>query len=168
MAKPPLLSRKRTKSGGPMDPDVRSHRHNRRPYRDPNAQPVKWMKLIQWWLVHRVPIDVMITSEIEAGACSRFKDPSGGMGGSEEAVPEPCSQRLTRNGFAGPSMSLPQVSFLQRAGHLLTPRIDPLETWRPTHDSGNTEQHLSGWTRTPYHQFGSASCIRYPFQRRSS
>jgi hypothetical protein len=24
-----------------------SHRHNRRPYRDPKAQPVKWMKLIQ-------------------------------------------------------------------------------------------------------------------------
>jgi hypothetical protein len=24
------------------------------------------MKLIEWWLVHRVPIDVMITPEIEA------------------------------------------------------------------------------------------------------
>jgi hypothetical protein len=43
-----------------------SHRHDRRPYRNPNAQPVKWMKLIQWWLVHRVPIDAMITPEIEA------------------------------------------------------------------------------------------------------
>jgi hypothetical protein len=33
------------------------------------------MKLIQWWLVHRVPIDVLITPEIEAAACSRFKIP---------------------------------------------------------------------------------------------
>lgn len=32
--------------------------------------PVKWMKLIQWWLVHRVPIDVLITPEIEAAACA--------------------------------------------------------------------------------------------------
>ena len=31
------------------------------------------MKLIQWWLVRRVPIDVMITPEIEAAACARFK-----------------------------------------------------------------------------------------------
>lgn len=52
-----------------------SHRHNRRPYRNPNAQPVKWMKLIQWWLVHRVPIDVLITPDIEAAACQRFKIP---------------------------------------------------------------------------------------------
>jgi hypothetical protein len=29
-----------------------------------------------------------------------------------------------------------------------------------------TEQHLSGWTRTPHHQFGSASCIRYPFSEK--
>jgi len=27
------------------------------------------MKLIQWWLVHRVRIDQMITPEIEAAAC---------------------------------------------------------------------------------------------------
>ena len=31
--------------------------------------------LIQWWLVHRVPIDVLITSEIKAAACQRFKIP---------------------------------------------------------------------------------------------
>jgi hypothetical protein len=37
--------------------------------------PVKWMKLIQWWLLHRVPIDVLITPEIEAAACARFKIP---------------------------------------------------------------------------------------------
>jgi hypothetical protein len=59
----------------PVEIDNPSHRHNRRPYRDPNAQPVKWMKLIQWWLVHRVPIDVMITPDIEAAACLRFKIP---------------------------------------------------------------------------------------------
>jgi hypothetical protein len=33
------------------------------------------MKLIQWWLVHRVPIDVVITPEIEAAGCRRFKIP---------------------------------------------------------------------------------------------
>jgi hypothetical protein len=55
--------------------NVRSHLHNRRPYRDPNAQPVKWMKLIQWWLVHRVPIDMIITPTVEAAACARFKVP---------------------------------------------------------------------------------------------
>jgi len=64
-----LLSEKPTES------NVRSHVHNRRPYRDPDAQPVKWMKLIQWWLVHRVPIDAMITPDTEAAACLRFKIP---------------------------------------------------------------------------------------------
>jgi hypothetical protein len=59
----------------PMELNVRSHLHNRRPYRDPNAQPVKWMKLIQWWLVHRVPIDMIITPTVEAAACARFKIP---------------------------------------------------------------------------------------------
>jgi hypothetical protein len=59
----------------PVELDNPSHRHNRRRYRDPNAQPVKWMKLIQWWLVHRVPIDMIITPQIEAAACARFKIP---------------------------------------------------------------------------------------------
>jgi hypothetical protein len=59
----------------PVELDNRSHLHNRRPYRDPDAQPVKWMRLIGWWLVHRVPIDAIITPDIEA-ACSRFKIPS--------------------------------------------------------------------------------------------
>jgi hypothetical protein len=58
----------------PTELNIRSHLHNRRPYRDPNAQPVK-MKLIQWWLVHRVPIDKIITSQVEAAACSRIKIP---------------------------------------------------------------------------------------------
>jgi hypothetical protein len=59
----------------PIEINIRSHFHNRRPYRDPDAQPVKWMKLIQWWLVHRVPIDLTITPKIEAAACIRFKIP---------------------------------------------------------------------------------------------
>jgi hypothetical protein len=33
----------------------RFHRHNRRLYHDPNAQLVKWMKLIQWDLVSHAP-----------------------------------------------------------------------------------------------------------------
>jgi hypothetical protein len=44
----------------PIDSNVRSHLHNRRPYRDLDAQSVKWMKLIQWRLVHRVSIDMVI------------------------------------------------------------------------------------------------------------
>jgi hypothetical protein len=59
----------------PVEIDHPSHRHNRRPYRDPSAQPVKWMKLIQWWLVHHVPIEMIITPQIEAAACMRFKIP---------------------------------------------------------------------------------------------
>ena len=59
----------------PVEIDDPSHRHNRRPYRDPNTQPVKWMKLIQWWLLYRVPIDMIITPDIEAAACVRFKIP---------------------------------------------------------------------------------------------
>jgi hypothetical protein len=59
----------------PIEINIRSHFHNRRPYRDPSAQPVKWMKLVQWWLLHRVPIDEIITPEIEASACRRFKIP---------------------------------------------------------------------------------------------
>ncbi len=64
-----LLSRETTEL------NVRSHLHNRRPYCDPNAQPVKWMKLIQWWLVHRVPIDMIITPTVEAAACLWFEVP---------------------------------------------------------------------------------------------
>ena len=59
----------------PIEINTRSRLHNRRPYRDPDAQPVKWMKLIHWWLLHRVPIDVVVTPEIEAAACRRFKIP---------------------------------------------------------------------------------------------
>jgi hypothetical protein len=59
----------------PTELNVRSRLHNRRPYSDPNAQPVKWMKLIQWWFVHRVPIDMIITPPVEAAACARFKVP---------------------------------------------------------------------------------------------
>ena len=62
-------------SENPTELNVRSHLHNRRPYRDPNAQPVKWMKLVQWWLVHRVPIDMIITPTVEGAACARFKIP---------------------------------------------------------------------------------------------
>src|SRR5258708_36661877 len=62
-------------SENPTELNVRSNHHNRRPYRDPNAQLVKWMKLIQWWLVHRVPIDMIITPPVEAAACLRFKIP---------------------------------------------------------------------------------------------
>ena len=38
----------------PAELDNCLHRHNRRPYRDPNAQPVKWMKLIHWWLLRLI------------------------------------------------------------------------------------------------------------------
>jgi hypothetical protein len=64
-------------SGKPTQSNIRSLLYNRRPYRDPNAQPVKWMKLIQWWLVHRVRIDVVITPEIESATCDWFKIPYG-------------------------------------------------------------------------------------------
>jgi len=76
----------------PTELNVRSHLHNRRPYRDPNAQPVKWMKLIQWWLVHRVPIDMIITPLVEAAACARFKIPEG-SGKKPRSGSQACSRR---------------------------------------------------------------------------
>jgi hypothetical protein len=33
------------------------------------------MKLIQWWLVHRIPIEMIIRPQIEAAARTRFKIP---------------------------------------------------------------------------------------------
>jgi hypothetical protein len=54
--------------------NVRSHLHNRRPYRDPDSQPVKWMKL-QWWLLHRVPIDMIIYAPDRGRRMSAIQDP---------------------------------------------------------------------------------------------
>jgi hypothetical protein len=72
----------------PTELNVRSHLHNRRQYRDPNAQPVKWMKLIQWWLVHRVPIDMIITPPVEAAACMRFKIPESKWEDAKQRFPK--------------------------------------------------------------------------------
>jgi len=95
----------------PMELSVRSRFHNRRPYRDPNAQPVKWMKLIQWWLVHRVPIDMIITPPVEAAACIRFKIPESKW---EEAkkrfprlLPKVNQKRLRRIEYALQTGTLP-------------------------------------------------------------
>jgi hypothetical protein len=59
----------------PVELNLRPNFHNRKPYGDPGAQPVKWMKLVQWWLLHKVPIEMIITPEIEAAACMRAKIP---------------------------------------------------------------------------------------------
>jgi hypothetical protein len=115
-------------SGGPMDPDVRSHHHNRRPYRDPNAQPVKWMKLIQWWLLHRVPLDRIITPQIEAAACMRFKIPERKW---EEAkkrfpslLPRVNQKRLRRMEYVLEAGTLPRAGW--------TPARTVAEKWRST------------------------------------
>src|SRR5258707_15618948 len=47
----------------------------------------KRQKLIQWWLGHRVPIDVLITPEIEAAACRRFYIPAAAREGRKKGCP---------------------------------------------------------------------------------
>jgi hypothetical protein len=105
-----------------------SHRHNRSPYRNPNAQPVKWMKLIQWWLVHRVQIDVLITPEIEATACNRFKIP---LAAWEEA----------KNRF--PSL-LPKVNQkrLHRMEYVLETGKLPPKGWTPPDPKNRSTQNV--------------------------
>jgi hypothetical protein len=99
----------------PIESNVRSHRHNRKPYRDLDAQPVKWMKLIQWWLVHRVRIDMVITPEIEAAACNWFNIPYGKW---EEAkkrfpslLPKVNQKRLRRMEYALETGKFPPSSW---------------------------------------------------------
>jgi hypothetical protein len=107
---------------------------NRRPYPDRNAQPVKWMKLIQWWLVHRVPIDVMITPEIEAAACRRFKIPA--------AAWEEAKKRF-------PSL-LPKVNQkrLRRMEYALATGKFPPNGWTPPDPKNRSTQNVA-----PYAQF---------------
>jgi hypothetical protein len=118
---------------------VRSHRHNRRPYRDPDAQPVKWMKLIQWWLlhrglVHRVPIESIITPPIEAAACQRFKIP--------ESKWEEAKKRF-------PSL-LPKVNQkrLRRIEYALETGKFPPKGWTPPDPKNRATQNVA-----PYMQF---------------
>ena len=99
----------------PVELDVRSRLHNRRPYRDPNAQPVKWMKLIQWWLVHRVPIDMIITPQVEAAACMRFKIPEWKWEEAKKRFPRLLvkvnQKRLRRIEYALQTGTLPPVGW---------------------------------------------------------
>jgi hypothetical protein len=118
----------------PMELNVRSHLHNRRPYRDPNAQPVKWMKLIQWWLVHRVPIDIIITPTVEAAACMRFQIPEWQWKEAKKRfpslLPKVNQKRLRRMEYA-----------------LETGRVPPAG-WTPPDPKNRSTQNL-----TPYAQF---------------
>jgi hypothetical protein len=118
----------------PVELDNCSNRHNRRPYRDPNAQPVKWMKLIVWWLVHRVPIDMIITPTVEAAACARFKIP--------EWKWEEAKKRF-------PSL-LPKVNQkrLRRMEYALETGTFPPTGWTPPDPKNRSTQNVP-----PYAQF---------------
>jgi hypothetical protein len=122
----------------PVELDNPSHRHNRRRYRDPNAQPVKWMKLIQWWLVHRVPIDMIITPQIEAAACARFKIPEWKWEEAKKRFPSLLltvnQKRLRRIEYAIETGTLPPAGWT-----LLTPRTARPRTCRLMHRSGSIE-----------------------------
>jgi hypothetical protein len=127
-----LLSEKATEL------NIRSHLHNRRPYRDPNAQPVKWMKLIQWWLLHRVPLDMIMTPDIEAAACTRFKIPEWKW---EEAkkrfpklLPKVNQKRLRRMEYALETGKFPTTGWTP-----LTPRTARHGTYLLTRSSGSIE-----------------------------
>jgi len=117
----------------PMELNIRSHLHNRRPYRDPSAQPVKWMKLIQWWLVHRVPIDAMITPDTEAAACLRFNIP--------EWKWEEAKKRF-------PSL-LPKVNYkrLRRMEYALETGRFPPKGWTPPDPKNGATQNVAPYTR---------------------
>jgi hypothetical protein len=118
----------------PTELNVRSHLHNRRQYRDPNAQPVKWMKLIQWWLVHRVPIDMIITPPVEAAACMRFKIP--------ESKWEDAKQRFPQ--------LLPKVNQkrLRRIEYALETGKFPRKGWTPPDPKNRSTQNVA-----PYASF---------------
>jgi hypothetical protein len=113
----------------PTEPNVRSDFHNRRPYRDPNAQPVKWMKLIQWRLLHRVPMDMIITPQIEAAACMRFKIP--------ESKWEEAKKRF-------PSL-LPKVNRkrLRRMEYALETGMMPPNGWTPPDPRNRSTQNVA-------------------------
>jgi hypothetical protein len=118
----------------PTELNVRSHLHNRRPYRNPNAQPVKWMKLVQWWLVHRVPIDVIVTPEVEAAACSRFKIP---LAAWEEA-----KRRFPRLLVKVNEKRLRRMEYVLATGKL------PPNGWTPPDPKNRSTQNVP-----PYAQF---------------
>jgi hypothetical protein len=113
--------------------NVRSHLHNRRPYRDPNAQPVKWMKLIQWWLLHRVPIEMIITPTVEAIACARFKIPERKWKNAKQRFPK----------------LLPKVNQkrLRRMEYALENGTFPPNGWTPPDPKNRSTQNASPYSR---------------------
>jgi hypothetical protein len=118
----------------PAEVEICSYRHNRRPYRDPNAQPVKWMKLIQWWLLHRVPLDMIITPDIEAAACTRFKIPEWKW---EEA----------KKRFPNLLLKVNQKR-LRRMDYILATGKFPPDGWTPPDPKNRSTQNVA-----PYAQF---------------
>jgi hypothetical protein len=118
----------------PVELNNRSHLHNRRPYRDPNAQPVKWMKLIQWWLVHRVPIEMIITPTVEAAASSRFKIPEWKWKVAKQRFPK----------------LLPRVTQkrLRRMEYAIETGVFPPNGWTPPDPENRSTQNVA-----PYAQF---------------
>jgi hypothetical protein len=120
-------------SGKPKELNVRTHLHNRRPYRDPDAQPVKWMKLIQWWLVHRVPIDVMITPDIEAAACNRFKVPLEKWEEAKRRFPHLLANVNQKR--------------LRRMEYVLETATSPPAGWTPPDPKNRSTQNVAPYTR---------------------
>jgi hypothetical protein len=118
----------------PIEINIRSHFHNRRPYRDPSAQPVKWMKLVQWWLLHRVPIDEIITPEIEASACRRFK------------IPE-WKWKEAKKRFPNLLLKVNQKR-LRRMDYILATGKFPPDGWTPPDPKNRSTQNVA-----PYAQF---------------
>jgi hypothetical protein len=91
------------------------------------------MKLIQWWLVHRVPIDAMITPEIEAAACRWIKIPPAAW---EEV--KRCFARL-----------LAKVNHkrLRRIEYALETGKFPRKGWTPPDPKNRATQNVAPYTR---------------------
>jgi hypothetical protein len=116
----------------PAETDNPSHRHNRRPYRDPNAQPVKWMKLIHWWLLHRIPIDTIITPGIEAAACMRFKIPEWKWEEAKKRFPN-LLQKVNQK-------------WLRRMEYFLATGKLPPQGWTPPDPKNRSTQNVAPYT----------------------
>src|ERR1700751_5581849 len=151
----------------PVNFETSAHGHNKRPYRDPDAQPVKWMKLIQWWLVHRVPIDVMITPEMETAASERLKVPRGKGEEAKTRFPS-LLVKVNEKRRRGSSMQSRLGRHLRSDGHRPIPEIARLKIWHPTHSFGNTRDTFlnSATVGGLSKDFGRSACSVLAWERR--
>jgi len=92
------------------------------------------MKLIQWWLVHRGPIEMIITPPVEAAACARFKIPDWKWEEAKKRFPS-LLQKVNQKR-------------LRRMEYGLETGIFPQNGWTPPDPKNRSTQNVA-----PYMQF---------------